>query len=571
MKFVTKTNFIWSVSELLRGDFKQSEYGKVILPFTVLRRFDCILAPSKVKILEINRNLTVSNKTPIFKKYTGHSYYNTSEYDFKKLLNDSKSIELNIRDYINGFSDEVREILDNFEIDTIIERLRKANLLYLVVQKFSQINLSCDTVDNLEMGYLFEELIRKFSEQSNETAGEHFTPREVIELMVKLLLSEDETELKQEGLIKTIYDPACGTGGMISVAQNKMLELNDSIKVIPFGQELNPETYATCKSDMILKGNTNSKIVLGNSFSEDGFKGKSFDYILSNPPFGVDWRKVERFIKNEEKIKGFKGRFGAGTPRISDGSLLFLQHMVSKMIPPEDGGSRMAIVFNNSPLFSGDAGAGESNIRKWVIENDMLEAVIALPNQLFYNTGILIYIWVLTNRKKARRKGKIRLVNGTSYFKKMIKSLGGKRNIITNENIEEIVNLYSTHEKHENYIDFDNEDFGYYKIIVDRPLLDKSGKPILNAKGAKKIDISLRDTETIPLKEDIYEYFKREVLPYSPDAWIDETKTRIGYEIPFSKYFYEFQPLCSSEKLRLEIQELEKSISKGLAEALSIY
>lgn len=565
-----QANFVWSIADLLRGDFKQSEYGKVILPFTVLRRFDCVLAPSKEKILEINRTLTVSNKTPIFKKHTGHDYYNISNFDFEKLTDDSTSIETNLRDYINGFSDDVREIMDNFEIFSIIEKLSKAGLLYLVVQKFAEINMSADAIDNLEMGYMFEELIRKFSEQSNETAGEHFTPREVIELMVEILFDPDMGEIATtDGKIYTLLDPACGTGGMLSVAQNTMWGLNTTMKVIPFGQELNPETYATCKSDMILKGNNNSRIVLGNSFNEDGFKEQKFDYMLSNPPFGVEWKKVEKFIKDEALSLGFGGRFGAGTPRISDGSLLFLQHMISKMNAPADGSSRIAIVFNGSPLFTGDAGSGESDIRRWIIEQDMLEAIIALPDQLFYNTGISTYIWVLTNRKNERRRGKIRLVNGVSFFEKMRKSLGNKRNLISEVNRKEIVRLYSTEAHDENYIDFDNEDFGYRKITVERPVYDDSGKPIVDKKGNKKADTALRDTETVSLKEDIHTYFEREVLPHVPDAWIDEDKTKIGYEIPFTRYFYKFTPLRDSSEIMADIKALEERIAKNLAEVLA--
>ena len=572
MNITDQANFIWSIADLLRGDFKQSEYGKVILPFTVLRRFDCILAPSKEKILQMNKSITVSNKTPIFKKYTGHDYYNVSRFDFAKLIDDSTSIEANLRDYINGFSDDVKEILDNFEIFTIIDKLKKASLLYLVVQKFAEIDLRADTVDNLEMGYMFEELIRKFSEQSNETAGEHFTPREVIELMVEILLDPDLDDITTtDGKVITILDPACGTGGMLSVAQNKINDMNSKTKVIPFGQELNPETYATCKSDMILKNNTGSRIVLGNSFNEDGFKGQTFDYMLSNPPFGVEWKKVEKFVKDEAKNEGYAGRFGAGTPRISDGSLLFLQHMISKMQPVDKngkGGSRIAIVFNGSPLFTGDAGSGESEIRRWIIENDLLEAIVGLPDQLFYNTGISTYVWILTNRKKDRRKGKVRLVNGISFYEKMRKSLGNKRNAINKDNRDEIVSLYSEFEQNENYIDFDNDDFGYRKITVDRPLYDEDGKPIVDKKGNKKADTSLRDTESVPLKEDIHEYFKREVLPHVPDAWIDESKTKIGYEIPFTRHFYKFISFRSSEEIMFEIKKLEKKISENLVEVL---
>lgn len=565
MNINEQANFIWSIADLLRGDFKQSEYGKVILPFTVLRRFDCVLAPSKVTILEVNQTLTVSNKKPIFKKHTGHDYYNTSKFDFEKLIDDSTSIDTNLRDYINGFSDDVKEILDNFEIGTVIDKLKKAGLLYLVVQKFTEINLNADNVDNLEMGYMFEELIRKFSEQSNETAGEHFTPREVIELMVEILLDPDMDDITTtDGKVVTLLDPACGTGGMLSVAQNKMRSLNSTTTIIPFGQELNPETYATCKSDMILKGNNNSKIVLGNSFNEDGFKVQRFDYMLSNPPFGVEWKKVEKFIKDESEKEGFAGRFGAGTPRISDGSLLFLQHMISKMNAPKDGGSRIGIVFNGSPLFTGDAGSGESEIRRWIIENDLLEAVIALPDQLFYNTGISTYVWILTNRKTERRQGKIRLVNGISYFEKMRKSLGSKRNLISDNYRAEIVSLYGMREPNENYMDFDNDDFGYRKITIERPLCDKNGKPITDKKGNKKADASLRDFEIVPLKEDIHEYFQREVLPHYTDAWIDEIKTKIGYEIPFTRQFYKFTPLRNSSEIMAEIKALEEKIASNL-------
>ena len=567
MNINEQANFIWSIADLLRGDFKQSEYGKVILPFTVLRRFDCVLAPSKAKILEANKTLTVSNKRPIFKRMTGHDYYNVSQFDFEKLMDDSNAIEANLRDYINGFSEDVREIMDNFEIFGVIDRLSRANLLYLVVQRFAEIDMSDTQIDNLEMGYMFEELIRRFSEQSNETAGEHFTPREVIELMVEVLLDPDMDEIANtDGRVITILDPACGTGGMLSVAQNKMESLNSTTQVIPFGQELNPETYATCRSDMILKGNTNSRIVLGNSFNEDGFKSQTFDYMLSNPPFGVEWKKVEKFIKDEAASQGYRGRFGAGLPRISDGSFLFLQHLISKMNPPEKGGSRIGIVFNGSPMFSGDAGSGESEIRRWIIENDLLEAIIGLPDQLFYNTGITTYIWILTNRKENRRKGKVRLINGAGFFEKMRKGLGNKRNMISPENRAELVRLYSTYEPDENYMDLDNEDFGYRKIVIERPLLNEDGTPAIDRKGNRIADASLRDYEMVPLKEDIHEYFRREVLPFVSDAWIDESKTKIGYEIPFTRYFYKFTPLRDSSVIMEDIRALEERIQASLAE-----
>lgn len=404
------------LADLLRGDFKQSEYGKVILPFTVLRRFDCVLAPSKAKILEANKTLTVSNKRPIFKRMTGHDYYNVSQFDFEKLMDDSNAIEANLRDYINGFSEDVREIMDNFEIFGVIDRLSRANLLYLVVQRFAEIDMSDTQIDNLEMGYMFEELIRRFSEQSNETAGEHFTPREVIELMVEVLLDPDMDEIANtDGKVTTIPGtrPVARWNAVRCPEQNGGSEQYYSGN--PLWAGIDPETYATCRSDMILKGNTNSRIVLGNSFNEDGFKSQAFDYMLSNPPFGVEWKKVEKFIKDEAASQGYRGRFGAGLPRISDGSFLFLQHLISKMNPPEKGGSRIGIVFNGSPMFSGDAGSGESEIRRWIIENDLLEAIIGLPDQLFYNTGITTYIWILTNRKENRRKGKVRLINGAGF------------------------------------------------------------------------------------------------------------------------------------------------------------
>ena len=570
MNINEQANFIWSIADLLRGDFKQSEYGKVILPFTVLRRFDCVLAPSKAKILEANKTLTVSNKRPIFKRMTGHDYYNVSQFDFEKLMDDSNAIEANLRDYINGFSEDVREIMDNFEIFGVIDHLSRANLLYLVVQRFAEIDMSDTQIDNLEMGYMFEELIRRFSEQSNETAGEHFTPREVIELMVEVLLDPDMDEIANtDGKVITILDPACGTGGMLSVAQNKMESLNSTTRVIPFGQELNPETYATCRSDMILKGNTNSRIVLGNSFNEDGFKSQTFDYMLSNPPFGVEWKKVEKFIKDEAASQGYRGRFGAGLPRISDGSFLFLQHLISKMNPSEKGGSRIGIVFNGSPMFSGDAGSGESEIRRWIIENDLLEAIIGLPDQLFYNTGITTYIWILTNRKENRRKGKVRLINGAGFYEKMRKGLGNKRNIISPENRAELVRLHSTYEPDENYMDLDNEDFGYRKIVIERPLLDEDGTPVIDRKGNRKADASLRDYEMVPLKEDVHEYFNREVLPFVPDAWIDESKTKIGYEIPFTRYFHKFTPLRDSSVIMEDIKVLEARIQASLAEVFA--
>ncbi|MDA8063263.1 MAG: class I SAM-dependent DNA methyltransferase, partial [Actinomycetota bacterium] len=401
--------FIWSVADLLRGDYKQSEYGKVILPLTVLRRLDCVLEPTKAAVLARAAKLAgqVDNVEPVLCAVAGQRFYNTSPLDFPRLLDDPAQVAGNLRAYIAGFSSGAREVLDKFDFDTQITRLARADLLYLVLSRFCEIDLHPDAVSNIEMGYLYEELVRRFSELSNETAGEHFTPREVIRLMVNLLFATDDDVLTDAGVIKTLYDPACGTGGMLSVAEDHLRSLNPSARLEVFGQELNDETYAICRSDMMLKGQDASHIVAGNSFSDDGHKGATFDYMLANPPFGVEWKKVEETVRAEHETRGFAGRFGAGLPRINDGSFLFLQHMLSKMKPAEEGGSRLAVVFNGSPLFSGAAGSGESEIRRWIIENDWLEAIVALPDQLFYNTGISTYFWVLTNRKRPERQGKV--------------------------------------------------------------------------------------------------------------------------------------------------------------------
>jgi type I restriction enzyme M protein len=464
--------FIWSVADLLRGDYKQSEYGKVVMPLTVLRRLDCVLEPTKAKVLERHKKLkgSIENIDPVLCAVSGEQFYNTSPLDFRKLLDDPGQIAGNLRSYIAGFSPSARDIIEKFDFDTQITRLAKANLLYLVVSKFAEVDLHPDTVSNLEMGYLYEELIRRFSELSNETAGEHFTPREVIRLMVNLLFIEDADVLTKKGTVRTIFDPACGTGGMLSVAEDYLRHLNPQARLEVFGQELNPETYAICRSDMMIKGQDASHITLGNSFSEDGHSGRTFDYCLANPPFGVEWKKVEDTIKSEADKLGFRGRFGAGLPRINDGSFLFLQHMIAKMKPVEQGGSRIAIVFNGSPLFTGAAGSGESEIRRWIIENDWLEAVVALPDQLFYNTGISTYFWIVTNRKSEERRGKVQLVDAREMFSKMRKSLGEKRKEISEGQIEEITHLYADFTEGEKVKIFPNEAFGYLRITVERPL-----------------------------------------------------------------------------------------------------
>jgi type I restriction enzyme M protein len=463
--------FIWSVADLLRGDYKQSEYGKVILPLTVLRRLDCVLEPTKAAVLERAKNLKgkVENIEPVLCAVSGEQFYNTSPLDFRRLLDDPAQIAGNLRGYIAGFSSGAQDVLLKFDFDTQIAKLARADLLYQVVGKFTDIDLHPEAVSNMEMGYLYEELIRRFSELSNETAGEHFTPREVIRLMVDLLFAEDDEALTGAGVVRTLFDPACGTGGMLSVAEDRLRALNPSAKLEVFGEELNDETYAICRSDMMLKGQDASHIVRGNSFSEDGHEGSTFDYMLANPPFGVEWKKIEDDVRTEAE-KGFAGRFGAGLPRINDGSFLFLQHMISKMKPPEEGGSRIAIVFNGSPLFTGAAGSGESEIRRWIIENDWLEAVVALPDQLFYNTGISTYFWIVTNRKRPERQGKVQLVDARDYWSKMRKSLGAKRKEISLDQIDEVIRLYGEFVEGERVKIFPYEAFGYMRITVERPL-----------------------------------------------------------------------------------------------------
>ena len=472
INFKEHANFIWSIADLLRGDYKQSEYGRVILPLTVLRRLDCVLEPTKEAVLSYlpqTKGLSPEAVETVLKKKAKLSFYNKSKFDFQKLVADPNDIVANLRNYINGFSKNARNILEHFNFNDHIERLDKSNLLYMIVKCFAAVDLHPDKIQNVEMGYIFEELIRKFADLSNETAGEHFTPREVIRLMVNLLFLNDKDILTKKGIVRTLYDPACGTGGMLSVAEEYLRELNPDADLRVFGQELNPESYAICNSDMLIKGQNTEHIKFGNSFTQDGLRDDKFDYMLSNPPFGVEWKKIEEEIVKEHETLGLSGRFGAGLPRISDGSFLFLQHMISKM-RPANGGARLGIVFNGSPLFSGGAGSGESEIRKWIIENDMLEAIVAMPDQLFYNTGISTYIWIVTNRKEKERKGKIQLINAAEFFKKMPRSLGNKRNEIGDDHIAEITKIYGAFKEGECCRIFKNEYFGYTRVTVERPL-----------------------------------------------------------------------------------------------------
>lgn len=500
-------------------------------------------------------------------------FYNTSPLDFAKLLADQDHIKENLFSYIQGFSESVRDIFERFEFAQQIERLSKAGLLYRVVERFANTELHPDKVDNVQMGLVFEELLRKFSELSNETAGEHFTPREVIRLMVDLLFNEDSDALSKAGIVRTIYDPTAGTGGMLSVARDRLLEFNAQAQLNVFGQELNDESYAICKADMLIKGQDISQIAPGNTLSEDAHDKKRFDYMLSNPPFGVEWKKVEKEVRKEYESLGFAGRFGPGLPRVSDGSLLFLLHLISKMRPPKDGGSKIGIVLNGSPLFTGGAGSGESEIRRFILENDLLEAIIALPSDMFYNTGIATYIWILSNRKPDERKGKVQLIDASSFFQKMRKSLGSKRKEMNAEHIAKIVQLYGDFTEHFNgkipiSRIFNTEDFGYRTITVERPLRDAAGQIVVSQKGKNKgkpqPDSELRDTENVPLNEDIEAYFKREVLPHVPDAWIDHEKTKIGYEIPFTRHFYVFQPPRPLTEIDAALKIVMQNISHKL-------
>lgn len=690
-------NFIWDICNLLRGPYKRNEYRKVILPLTVLRRFDTLLAATKDKVLQEFKGIKAKPQTVItskLQKITGYPFYNLSKLTFQKLLDDPNNIAQSLNSYINAFSPNVREIMERFALDQQIAHMAEKNILFEVIKAFCdpKINLSPTHVDNVQMGYVFEELIRIGAEQSNEEAGEHFTPREVIKLMVNLLLSP-EKDIRKSHVVKTIYDPACGTGGMLSVSEQYIRSLNSEADPHLYGQDFNDEAWAVCRSDMLIKGEDAENIKRGDSFTQDFYKYAedgtkiTFDYMLANPPFGVSWKQQEKYIIREHEQEGFNGRFGAGLPRVNDGALLFLQHMLSKMRTVKEGGSRIGIVFNGSPLFTGDAGSGESNIRQWVIENDWLEAVVALPEQLFYNTGISTYIWVLTNRKEKHRKGKIQLIDARNFWVQMEKSLGNKRRRIGDpkdkekdpDHIGDIARIYGNFKHDETHtftIDkqpktlvvskiFDNEDFGFHKITVERPLklnfqaseerierlddqpgfkklatsikkseaarlkdieagkqrqqeirellsdfgkktkeklykdrkeflidlkkLDREHGVLLQSaelkavvaalserdetaaicrdrEGNPKPDSELRDTESVPLKENIEDFFKREVLPHVPEAWIDHSKTKVGYEIPLNRHFYVYEPPRPLEVIEAEIKALEGEIVAALKE-----
>lgn len=557
MNFQEKANDIWSIANLLRGYYKQHDYGKVILPFTVLRRFDELLEPTKAAVLNEFEKVK-GHKTEVLEQRlnlkSGYRFHNRSKFTLATLVADPEGLQPNLRNYINGFSVHAKEVFEFFEFDKQIAKLSDGNLLFQVAEAFSK--KSYKELDDLGMGYVFEHLIRKFAEVSNETAGEHFTPREIIELMVNILFDEDSEALRKKGVVRTLYDPACGTGGMLSIADKHLKDLNSGARLELFGQEINPESYAICKAEMLIKDQNPTQIKFGNTFTHDGLDSNTFDYMLSNPPFGVEWKKEEKIIKKEFNGLGFSGRFGPGLPRINDGSLLFLLHMMSKM-KDEGTGTRIGIIFNGSPLFNGSAGSGESEIRRWIIEKDYLEGIVALPDQLFYNTGISTYLWIVTNRKSKARKNKVQLINATSFSKDMMRSLGSKRKYITEEQINEITRLYGEFEESKYCKIFDNADFGYNRITVERPKKDDEGNVQMKA-GNPLPDSDLRDNENIPLKEDIQTYFEREVIPHVPDAWIDHNKTKVGYEINFTKYFYEFKPLRNLADIKADILRLEQ-------------
>ncbi|WP_406499195.1 type I restriction-modification system subunit M [Streptomyces sp. NBC_00846] len=697
-KHTELANHAWSVADLLRGDYKQSDYGKVILPFTVLRRLECVLEPTRDKVVEEAARCEQQDLDPDYflPRASGHSFYNTSGLTLKKIAGDPDNAAANLQVYIAGFSPNAREVLEKYEFAQQIRKLDGANLLYQVIGRFTDLDLRPEVVSNHNMGYIFEELIRRFSEQSNETAGEHFTPREVIKLMVNLLIAPDGDALSIPGVVRTVLDPACGTGGMLSAAEEHIRAYNKDATVEVYGQELNPESWAICRSDLMIKGQDPENIASGNSFSDDGHAREKFDYLLANPPFGVAWKKVQEEVEYEHRNLGDSGRFGAGLPRISDGSLLFLQHMVSKMKPVDvkgGGGSRIAVVFNGSPLFSGAAGSGESEIRRWILENDWLEAIVALPDQLFYNTGISTYFWILTNRKDAEHKGKVVLLDARDQWVKMRKSLGDKRKELGDgtggkpNHIGDITRLYGDavaaaadpeHPMHAKVKVFDNTAFGYQRITVERPLKLRfeltddtlaallaskpvqkwaeerflphepklaakvkarrkltdeeeaqfrklaeaeaqvlgdalapllgtewatkseaqvavrnamaeagvqgpTGAPFTKAlrdtvgvrgpegevqilKGETEPDSELRDYENVPLGEDVEEYLKREVHPHVPDAWIDHTKTKVGYEIPFTRHFYVYEPPRPLAEIDAELKALEAEIQALLGE-----
>jgi type I restriction enzyme M protein len=562
------SSFIWNVcDDVLRGLFKPHEYGDVILPFTVLRRLDCILEPHKDDMFNIYEEYKskVDDPTPIILNKINTTFFNHSKYDLKRLKSDPQNININFGNYLGGYSDNVVEILENFQLEKPVQKLNKNNRLFILIDKLTEIDLHPDKISNRDMGLIFEELLRKFSEMSNETSGEHYTPRDVVKLLVSLVFTEDKDDLQGEGKVRSIFDPCCGSGGMLTIGKEWIHNnINEKVELRLLGQELNPQTYSICKSDMMITGeNPNNIKGPVSSLSEDQFQGKRFDYMITNPPFGVSWKSEVDFIKNESSNP--LGRFSVGTPRTSDGSLLFLQHMISKM---ERKGSRIGIVFNGSPLFTGDSGSGESEIRKWIIESDWLECIVSLPNRLFFNTGINTYVWIVNNKKSDKRKGKVQLINGSSFCKSTRKNLGDKSNYIDDISREKILDIYLNYIEGEHSIVFPNNHFGYTKVTIDQPLVDDDGTVVTDKKGNPKPNTKKRDYERIPLDQDIEDYYDKEVKPHLPNSWMDRNKDKVGYEINFTKYFYTYKPLRSLEDITQDLMKLDEEIGGTMKEIM---
>jgi type I restriction enzyme M protein len=555
------SSLIWSTADdLLRGMFKPSEYGRIILPFVVLRRLDCVLEPQKDKAFELyekyKKELKDFNK--VIQSQLDLPFFNISRFDLLRIKSDPNNVLKNFNNYIQGYSKNVLDIIENFQIDPLVLKLNKNKKLYLLIDKFTEFDLHPNKVDNHMMGSLYEELLRKFSEISNEESGDHFTPRDIVKLLVSLVFGGDKKNLKGEGKLRSVYDPCCGTGGMLTIGKEWIKEnINKNLKIEMYGQELNDVTYAICKSDFLMSGE-NPENIKGpsSSLSNDQYVDRKFDYLITNPPFGVSWKSEEDFVKQEEKDSN--GRFSVGTPRTSDGSLLFLQHLIHKMEP---SGSRIGIVFNGSPLFTGDAGSGESEIRKWVIENDWLECIVSLPDRMFFNTGITTYIWIVTNKKSSERKGKVQLIDGSSFSTSMKKNLGDKGKYITEEQKDKLFNIYQKFEENEFCKIYSNSFFGYTKVVVDQPLVEK-GKIKKDSQGNPKPDSSKRDSECIPLSESIDDYYESEVKPHLPDSWMDRSKDKIGYEINFTKYFYKFTSLRNLEEVSKDLKSVDDEIQQ---------
>lgn len=578
------SSFIWGTADLLRSSFKQHEYGDIILPFTVMRRLDVVLEPTKQAVLDVAaKKLPDALRDTMLKQAAGVDFYNTSEFTMRGLLSDAEGIRENLTKYITSFSPEIADIFDKFKIYEAIKDLDDNDLLFLVVERFCSpnIDLSPASITNSDMGDIYEELIRRFSEVSNETAGEHFSPRDGLRLAAELLVVGEMEDLTQPNRIVKVCDPCAGTGGALTVFADRVAEINSNATVVTYAQEINGQSYAICKSDTILKGGNIANVHLGDTLADDQMPDETFGYQISNPPYGVDWKKSQKAVKNEHDTLGFAGRFGAGLPRISDGQLLFVQHMVAKMRKPEDGGGRIAVFLNGSPLFTGAAGSGESEIRRFLLQHDLVDAIIAMPNDFFFNTGIATYIWILDNTKEPRRRGKVQLVNANGIYRKMRKSLGSKRNEFTDEQVSQIVALYEAFEDADPKLSkvLGNDEFGYVTVDVRRPQYDENGEVVRDRKGRPVADKEKNDTENIPLSQNVEEYMEREVLPYAPDAWIEPRKQKkgqmlelrdggvVGYEIPFTRYFYEYTPLRPSTEILAEIRELEASIAEKLRKA----